>query len=433
MKKILSHLLFWREFGNEAKFSLVAVLPLFIAILLPIAYPLFISLTYSNQSVVERSAVILDLDNSAISRDLTLSIDATQGVNITRSVQTLDEGIQAVMSRDADAFLFIPEDFSSRIKRFEQGNLKAYVYATNMMIYASIMTGVQQTVLDKNVEIAIERIANSKGIVGERARNTMDPIQYEKQVLYAPTLAYSSYLCPMLFVLVFHQMGLLILAFSVGFHRERDPEFAKRHLWFIDYFWRYLYYFLFLIAGTYFVFYVICPLFGWPCENPLEMIKLIILLTCCHIPLAIAFASFCRDRYTSFQIILGSTLFFFTLSGYVWPYHNLPEWTHGIMDYLAVEPASSAMRRIAFKGATLSECPAECAKLVRLGLTYLVIGLACVHRGIVLLPFRWLRGRRQKAASTAETVVLPAVEEEQATAASESKAPVPTAAAESKA
>ena len=62
MKTLLSHLCFWRHLGDEAKFAVVAFLPLFIGLVLPIVYPLAISLTYANPSVVERTAIILDLD-----------------------------------------------------------------------------------------------------------------------------------------------------------------------------------------------------------------------------------------------------------------------------------------------------------------------------------------------------------------------------------
>ena len=388
MKGILSHFCFWREIGNEAKFSFVAFLPVFIAIFLPIIYPLLISLTYSNQSVVERNAVVMDLDNSALSRDLTLSMDATQGVHITRSVSSLEDGIQAVMSREADAFIFIPDDFSGRIKRFEQGNLKVYVYATNMMIYAAVMTGVQQTVLDKNVEIAVARIANPNGVTGERAIKTIDPIQYSRYILYAPTLAYASYICPILLTIVFHQMGLLILAFSIGYHREKDDAFKRRKLWYIEYFWRYLYYLPFILLGTFIVYYIICPLFGWPCDNPTEMMKLMILLVVCQMPLAIIIASFCKDRFTSFQFILGLSLFFFTLSGYVWPKYSMPLWIQSIVDYLAIEPMASAMRKIAFKNSVLMDCHQEIHKLVRLHLLYLAVAIVVVHRDLLVWPFQ---------------------------------------------
>ena len=182
MKPWVEHFCFWRSFGDEAKFATIAFIPLFISIVLPIAYPLFMSLTYANQSVVERTAVVLDADNSAHSRDMMLSIDATQGLSIKRRVDTLEEGIQAVMSREADAFVFFPDDFSAKIKRLERGDMKVYVYATNMMIYAATLTALQETVLHKNVSIAVEQIANPKGVTGDKAYNTIDPIQYDKHI-----------------------------------------------------------------------------------------------------------------------------------------------------------------------------------------------------------------------------------------------------------
>ena len=110
LRDILSHFFFWRTIWDEIKFSVTKVFPLFLVLAIPIIYPLVMSLTYSNQSVVERTAVVLDLDNSEYSRDLVLSIDATQGVTITQTVDNIEDGIHAIMTRQADSFLFIPED-----------------------------------------------------------------------------------------------------------------------------------------------------------------------------------------------------------------------------------------------------------------------------------------------------------------------------------
>lgn len=388
LQAILPHLCFWRGIADEAKYSVKSVLPLVIALALPLVYPSLISLTYSNQTVVERPVVVLDLDNSQISRDLLVAINGTQGADITRFVDSIDEGVQAVISREADVFLFVPEDFSSNIKSFRQGNLKAYVYATNMMTYAAAMTGVQLSVLGKNIEIATEQVTAQKGITGERAVNVLDPIRYEEHMMYSPALAYSSYVSPMLFIIVFHQMGLLILAFSIGYHREKDEKFKKRKLWFIDYFWRYLFYYFFIALGTITVYKFICPLFGWPNANPEEMMKLILLLVFCQIPMSIVLASVCKDRFTSFQFILGLSLVFFTMSGYVWPRYAMPEWVKTVTDYLGVVPTASAMRRIAFKGGTLADCGPEICKLLELFKLYLVISLIFVHRD---LPVRFVK------------------------------------------
>ena len=386
MKTLLSHLCFWRHLGDEAKFAVVPFLPLFIGLVLPIVYPLAISLTYANQSVVERTAVILDLDNTEISRGMVRDLDATQGLEIIRPAESMDDGIEAVMSREADAFLFIPEDFSARIKRFEQGSLKAYVYATNMMIYAAVLGAIQETVLAKNVEIAVEQVANPNGITGESAFHAMDPIAYDRHVLYSPTLAYATYITPIMFTLVFHQMGLILLAFGIGFHRERDPEFAKQRLWFVDYFWRYLFYYGLIFLGTLSVYHGICPLFGWRYGDANEMMKLILCLVACNIPMAIAFASFCRDKTTSFQIILGTTLFFFTMSGYVWPVYAMPDFLKPVTEWINIVPASSAFRKIAFKGASFSECTSEIAQMLKIGLISTGIAILIVHRHLL---WRW--------------------------------------------
>lgn len=389
MKPFLEHFCFWRQIGDEMRFSVVKFFPLFIALVLPVVYPFFISLTYVNQSVVERKAVVLDMDNSAISRDLILSMDATQGLNITRTVNEIDDGVQAVMSRDADAFILIPQDFSSKIKHYEQGNLKLYIYATNMMIYAAAMTAVQETVLSKNVEIAIDQITNPAGIPADIGQKTLDPIGYQKHILYSPTLAYSTYITPLLFTLVFHQLGILILSFSIGLHRELDPEFAKKRLWFVDYFWRYLWYLALIFLGTIVVYHVICPVFGWRYGSGSDMQKLIMLMTVCHIPVTAAFSSFCRDRYTSFQVLLGSTLFFFTVSGYVWPHFAMPAWVQGVSEYLQITPAAQAFTKIAFKGLEFSDCGAEIVKMIRLGAVYLVGSIIVIHRDIWLKPIGW--------------------------------------------
>ena len=70
------------------------------------------------------------------------------------------------------------------------------VLGVGMMTYASVLTAIQTTVLEKNVQIAVERIANPKGLVGEKAYNTLDPLKFDKRVLYSPSLSYAEYICP---------------------------------------------------------------------------------------------------------------------------------------------------------------------------------------------------------------------------------------------
>lgn len=400
LKGFFSHFRIFHSIGNEAKFSVTSFFPVFIAIFLPLIYPFIISLTYYHNSVIDRSAVVLDLDNSAISRQLTLDLDATQGLYIKSQVKTIDEGYSAVMNREADAFIFFPEDFSTKIKTFKRGNLKVYVYATNMLNYASALTAIQTTVLDKNVEIAIERVANPKGLVREKAQRTLDPLQYDKHILYSPSLSYAEYVCPILFTLVFHQMGILMLAFSIGYHRERDKEFAKKNLWMVDYLWRFLFYVPFFIGGMAAVYYGYCTLFDWPHGNRLELIKMLLITIAANFPIAAILASLCKDRYTAFQLLLATTLIFFSYSGYVWPTYSMPDWVYNISKYMVEPQVASAMRKISFKGLTLNECQDEIAHMKVLFMLYLPFALLIVHRNIFVWPFKKIASKFRKASSS---------------------------------
>ena len=398
--QFFEHFNLFKSLGNEAKFGFKSVIPVFIALVLPIVYPLCIALTYSSQTVVERTAVILDLDNSQYTRQLTVDLNATQGLKIIHYVESIDDGINAVLSRKADSFIFFPQDFTDKMKRFERGNLKVYVYATNMMIYASALTAIQTTVLDKNVEIAVERIANPKGITGEKAYNMLDPIKYDKSVLYSPTLAYGEYVCPMLFLLVFHQMALLVLSLSIGFHREKDPEFAKKSLWLTDYLWRYVFYTVFYIIGIFIVFYIYCPLFGMPHGNRIEVYKLILTLMSVNFPLTAICASFCKDKYTCFQFLLPTSLVLFSFSGYVWPRYSMVPWVRTISDWLSVQPASEILRGIVFKGKSLADFPAQLYRLFDLFVVYLVTAFILVHRSWWIWPFKMLFSLARKLQKT---------------------------------
>ena len=405
LKTIGEHFRIFSSIGNEAKFSVLAIFPLFIAIFLPLVYPLLISLTYYQSTVTTRSAVVLDLDNSEITRQLTFELNATQGLYIKKTVNSIDEGYQAVMDREADAFILFPDDFTTDLKTFKQGNLKVYVYATNMMNYASTMTAIQTTVLDKNLDIAVDRIANPHGLTGEKAKNTLDPVKYEKYTMYSPALSYGEYICPVLFTLVFHQMGILMLAFSIGFHREKDKKFAQKKLWMVDYLWRLLYYVPFFIIGMCVVYYGYCPLFDWPHGNRLELIKVLLFMMAANMPLAFILASLCKDRYTAFQLLLATTLIIFSFSGYVWPTYSMPDWIYHISKFMVEPQVASAMRKISFKGATLADCQHELNYMFVLFWVYLPVAFLVVHRDWLALPFKKLFSRKKSdtADKTTET------------------------------
>jgi len=388
LKYLFDHLNIFGSLWAETKFAVKSFYPIFLIIVIPLIYPSLMSIVYSNQSVVDRKVVILDQDNSELSRSFLINLDATQGAYIKNSVSTIDEGIEAVMSRDADAFLVISDDFSSRIKRVEQGNLKAYVYATNMMIYASVMTAIQETVLGMNTEIALARITTPKGITGDRAIAIVDPVRYDKTVLYAPTLAYASFLCPILFLIVIQQMSLIVPGFSIGYRREKDPEFAKKHLWLLDYLGHFIFFLPFVAAAAWFIYGVLCPMFGWPSALFSQMLILALIVSAANFPISAILMSIARDKNTTFQLVLALSVPVFMISGYVWPLYSMPGWVASVSEWFVINPVGFAMRKIVFKGMTISDVGPELNQIIRIFIAYTIAAVIIIHRGIIVRNVR---------------------------------------------
>ena len=393
----LSHFNFFKHFWEETKFAFKARYPIVFILIIPFVYPLLISLTYANQSVVERHVVVLDEDNSDLSRAFILNVDATQGAQVIRTVYTAEDGVQAVVSREADAFIHLPEDFSVKFKRFEQANAKSYVYATNMMIYASVMTAIQETVLAMNHELALARVTTPNGIIGDRAESIVDPIRYDKTMLFAPTLAYSSFICPILFLIVIQQMMLIVPGLSIGFRRETDPEFRERHLWLADYFPHFIFFAIFAIVGVLFIYAFLCPTFGWPMAGLKEMIILAMTICLLHFPISAILMSVAKDKYTTFQLVLALSVPCFMISGYVWPQYSMPGWVASVSDWFMINPIGQALRKVVYKGQNIQDLGLEYQHILRIFVAYCIAAIVIVHRGIIYRTVKRMRARKSAA------------------------------------
>ena len=89
----------------------------------------------------------------------------------------------------------------------------------------------------------------------------------------------------------------------------------------------------------------------------------------------------------------------------MWPVFAMPEKLLPALDFLGIEPAASAMRKITFKGADFVDCPREIKKLLTLNLIYLAIALVVVHRDLPFRPFKalWAKHRAKSAPQAEQT------------------------------
>jgi len=326
---------------------------LLVVIAIPIVYPVIVSWLYQSNQVVERPAVVVDDDASALSRELLIGLDATQELRVIERAGSVEQGWEALRNHRAEVLVYIPSNLSARIKRGEQAHVKVWVDSANMLTYGVAYPGVSSVVSAMNETIS-ERWMRDKGMSREVALARVSPVARVERFLFHPTLAYGAFLVPGVLLLVVQQAVLIGLAYSAGVSKEQgEPEEAKR--W--PFTWlegKFLAQALLHVGGTAFIVFGVFRWFGWPVRDATSLFVLFASFVLMVAPAAILVASLVRDRYASFQLLMFASAPMFLMSGFSWPLEQMPPHVRAVAMMLPGTPALGALRVLSMKSGDLS-------------------------------------------------------------------------------
>jgi len=166
--------------------------------------------------VVQRVPVgIVDLDNSALSRQLMRNLQAFQQVNINAYYKDFDEAKEAVKRGEVLGFFYIPTDFDERALGGRQPTVSYYCnyayYAPASMQYKGFKTisllangGIVQTVL------------RTAGLRNEQISSTLQPILDDVHMPGNPWINYNYYLNSTFVPCLLALFILMVTSFSLG-------------------------------------------------------------------------------------------------------------------------------------------------------------------------------------------------------------------------
>lgn len=323
-----------------------------VLLLLPVLYPTLVSLLYLQREAVERPTVVIDEDNSALSRELLLHLDASQNVRVVGRPESMDRAFEELRLGRAEMLVRIPEDFSRSIKRGRQGKVAVWVSSANMYTYGLAALGLSNTVLDLNQELGIEGLA-SRGVARRVAARRVLPIAWDERPLFHPTASYGDFVVTGILLVVIQQIVLMSLAHSVGWQREED-DLRPSHHPFAHLSGKALVHLGFYFAAIALIVFVLFPWFGWPAKSPWAVFALFSALAVAMIPAAILVATLVKDRFVAFQILLFFSVPLFLLSGFSWPLSHMPGYVQAFAWLFPATPALQAMRVLSMKAAGLS-------------------------------------------------------------------------------
>lgn len=199
-------------------------------ILVPLGYPLLYTFIYTNETVREVPAAVVDDSRSSLSREYLRLVDAGADLNIVSHCSDMEEAKTLLKNGKAYGIIYIPESFSRDIAKGIQTRVTLYCDMSGMLYYKAMLTSNTNASLMMNKQIKIERSGN---ITARQDEVSAAPIEYEDISIFNPQNGFASFLIPAVLILIIQQTLLLGVGLSAGTAREnnrfRDLVPMSRH------------------------------------------------------------------------------------------------------------------------------------------------------------------------------------------------------------
>lgn len=332
-------------------------------VLVPIVYPLIYAFIYTNETIREVPAVVVDNSRSSLSRKYLRMVDASPEVDIVTYCADMEEAKLMLKGRKAYGIIYIPAHFSDDIARGKQTQVSLYCDMSGLLYYKSLLNTNTNVSLEMNADIKMERAGNT---TNRQDEITVSPIEYEDVTLFNPTNGFAAFLIPAVLILIIQQTLLLGIGLSAGTAREnnrfKDLVPINRHyngtLRIVM--GKGLSYFMVYALVAVYILCVVPRLFSL---NQIAIPGVLTLFTLPYLVACIFFAMTAsiaiRNRETCMLLFVFTSVPLLFLSGISWPGAAMPAFwkyfsyifpsTFGINGYVRINSMGATLQQVAFE------------------------------------------------------------------------------------
>ena len=199
---------------------------IYIVLALPISMILFFSIMFYRGDVVGIPVVVVDRDNSAMSRKIISMIDATPGVDIAFRRENIDSAEQLFLSGDVVGIIYLDDDFEANIYREVPVDVECYLSGTTISASGIVERDVQQAIKTFSAGVAIQKLEYI-GVGYSQVMVDIMPINVQTNIISNPYLNYGYYLAP-----IFMFMGVVIFTMLATIYAfGRELRYARCAIW----------------------------------------------------------------------------------------------------------------------------------------------------------------------------------------------------------
>jgi ABC-2 type transport system permease protein len=338
-----------------------------IILLAPFFYAFFLGTIFQNKLEHDVPVVIIDMDNSPMSRELARKLDATQVIKVSEVVPDFATAQDRIYSTAAYGAVLIPANYEASFKAGHGATLKVYLNSCRFLISNDINKSVNNVALSMGSQTRLQYF-ETKGNSLQQAQELIEPLRTDQRSLFNPIESYGDFLVPFILALILQQTLLMGMGQSIAgergshilpqWHSEANGSITAMIAG------KALFYVLLFGAYSFFFFVVNYSLFNLNfvgSVSAMAFITLLFLMTV--ILLCIFFGSFFKSKILALQLFAFTSYPFFLVSGVSWPMFAMPKPLQWFAQLLPSTPYFNVIVRISQMGAGWGEVVPETIQL----------------------------------------------------------------------
>ncbi len=379
--------IFLKSYTRELKLIITDIGIMLFLVILPLVYPLIYSLIYNPELVRDVRMVVVDHDRTALSRELSRNLDATQEVNVIGYATNLGEAKDAMHRQECFGILEIPEGFARKVGRGEVSQAVLYSDMSLLLRYRGFLVATTNVAQEMGGKIMTENLSRTIPIAETLVAG--DPMGVENISLGNLESGFDSFVMPGVLIIILQQCLVLAVGMSGGAKREKPWRFLQTEATrgkdiFMSMLGEGLAYITIIILPVIYVLHYVPLIFSFPMAgNDWEIMLFILPFIIASIALGFCFQGLCRERESVFVMWVATSVAFIFLSGLTWPRFAMPGFWKFLSDLVPASFGVEGFIRMNTNGANLAQVSGDYIGLWILVAVY-TVGAFLVQKHVVM-------------------------------------------------
>jgi len=292
---------------------------------------------YHQKLVFQLPVAVIDQDNSRISRTIRTFIESTPEVALhAEEIQDLDEARELLIRGSLAAVVYIPSEFSSKIKKGTKGEILVLIDGANILVAKNVYKALSKSIGVVGAGIQLTMV-KKYGVPKDRAMSKVLPVAVYENFMFNPYANYSVYLAP---ILIFFQLHVFVLIVAISlFVPAQRPDTTTELIGAFQaiLFWA-------LLIGLLF-FYLYLPAEGIFAQSGFHIVLLALgVFILLDILMAAAIGSLIPSSFLAMEVTVVLGMLSMMLSGLTWPTDMFPPLVRWVSEVIPFTPFARGFR-----------------------------------------------------------------------------------------